>query len=115
MNGNSNIQTFIYTVAAGAPIVNFALGAKPARVEIFNVTSGATAVWTNTMADGSHMLVTGTSAGFVTSKGVSVLSGAVDASTGLPIADGFSLSTAMVDINDTAAEVLHITAFTAAD
>jgi hypothetical protein len=108
MNYSGAPFTASVVVAATPAVIKFDLGFIPSVVMITNRTNGASAIYTNKMADASlHVLSNGAgTAAFLTSAGVTPVVGDVEESA------GFNLGTA-ANINDTATEVLDVIAFPA--
>lgn len=91
--------------------LRFLLGHKPKKIEILNLTTGAVAVWNDTLNAGEiFVLSAGGGAGGVglkTANGITVISDILDANgEGLPA--GFDLG-ALADFNDTTTETLSVT------
>lgn len=101
-NGPAVVQKI--TVTPQAEKIN--LGFKPGYVSIYNETNGVTVEWFSTMASGESKktIIDGT---------VSKLSsGAITINDGTDgLAKGITIPNNLVDINDAAAEVLHVMIF----
>lgn len=92
-SGVNRVMTGAYTGTGSALSVR-TVGFRPKKVELFNVTAPASAVWTKDMADAAMFKrVTAGTGSFVTTGGVT------------PLSDGFQVGTD-ADLN-TAAELVY--------
>lgn len=108
MYANQSQFEFTATVAATPAVIDVPVGALVSSVTVINMTTGASAIFSQSMAaDSLVVLGAGGGAGGVglkTSAGITVLTGQTD-SAGVTESTGFQMGT-LADFNDTTGEVL---------